>query len=60
MDKHNQVGIAINWRTRAEGWNWFEGNTGNSDYGLLNSGHAGRIRVGSSTIRPVLLVLSYY
>ena len=29
--------ISVNWRTRAEGWNWFEGNTGNSDYGLWNS-----------------------
>lgn len=29
--------ISVNWRTRAEGWNWFEGNSGNSDYGLWNS-----------------------
>ena len=29
--------ISVNWRTRAEGWNWFEGPTGNSDYGLWNS-----------------------
>jgi hypothetical protein len=29
--------ISINWRTRAEGWNWFEGNSGNSDYGFWNS-----------------------
>jgi Alginate export len=29
--------ISINWRTRAEGWNWFQGKTGNSDYGLWNS-----------------------
>lgn len=29
--------VTINWRTRAEGWNWFQGNTGNSDYGLWNS-----------------------
>jgi len=29
--------ISINWRTRAEGWNWFEGKTGNSDYGLWDS-----------------------
>ena len=29
--------ITINWRTRAEGWNWFEGPTGNSDYGLWDS-----------------------
>jgi hypothetical protein len=45
--------ITINWRTRAEGWNWFEGKTGNSDYGLWSSGHAGRITVGSPTIRPL-------
>jgi len=29
--------ISINWRTRAEGWNWFEGNTGENDYGLWDS-----------------------
>ena len=29
--------ISINWRTRAEGWNWFEGPTGNSDYPLWDS-----------------------
>ena len=29
--------ISVNWRTRAEGWNWFQGNTGNSDYGLWDS-----------------------
>jgi len=29
--------ISVNWRTRAEGWNWFEGPTGNSDYGFWNS-----------------------
>jgi Alginate export len=29
--------ISVNWRTRAEGWNWFEGDTGNSEYGLWNS-----------------------
>jgi hypothetical protein len=29
--------ITINWRTRAEGWNWFEGKTGNSDYGLWHT-----------------------
>ena len=29
--------ITINWRTRAEGWNWFEAPTGNSDYPLWNS-----------------------
>ncbi|MGH9510553.1 MAG: alginate export family protein [Terriglobales bacterium] len=38
--------ISIHWRTRAEGWNWFQGNTGNSDYGLWNS--LLRIGVGQS------------
>jgi hypothetical protein len=39
--------ISVNWRTRAEGWNWFEGNTGNSDYGLWNS----LLRVGIGQTR---------
>jgi len=29
--------VSINWRTRAEGWNWFQGPKGNSDYGLWDS-----------------------
>jgi hypothetical protein len=29
--------ISVNWRTRAEGWYWFEGKTGNSDYGFWDS-----------------------
>lgn len=29
--------ISVDWRTRAEGWNWFEGKTGNSDYGFWDS-----------------------
>jgi len=29
--------ISIRWRTRVEGWNWFEGNTGNSDYAFWHS-----------------------
>lgn len=29
--------ISVNWRTRAEGWNYFQGPTGNGDYGLWNS-----------------------
>ncbi len=29
--------ISVNWRTRAEGGNWCQGDTGNSDYGLWNS-----------------------
>lgn len=29
--------ISINWRTRVEGWNWFQGNTGNSEYPFWDS-----------------------
>jgi Alginate export len=29
--------ISINWRTRTEGWNWFEGKAGNSDYPFWDS-----------------------
>jgi alginate export protein len=29
--------ISVNWRTRAEGWYWFEGKSGDSDYGLWDS-----------------------
>jgi hypothetical protein len=29
--------VAVNWRSRAEVWDWFEGNTGNSDYGFGHS-----------------------
>jgi hypothetical protein len=29
--------VSINWRARAEGWNWFQGKTGNSDYGFFDS-----------------------
>jgi hypothetical protein len=29
--------ISVNWRTRAEGWNWFQGDAGNSDYAFWNS-----------------------
>jgi hypothetical protein len=29
--------VSVNWRTRAEGWYWFEGPTGNSEYGLWDS-----------------------
>jgi hypothetical protein len=39
--------ISINWRTRAEGWNWFQGPTGNSDYGLWNS--LLRVGIGQTT-----------
>jgi hypothetical protein len=39
--------ISVNWRTRAEGWNWFQGDAGNSDYGLWNS----LLRVGIGQTR---------
>lgn len=42
--------ITINWRTRAEGWNWFQGNTGNSDYPLWDS----LLRVGIGQTREHL------
>jgi len=42
--------ITINWRSRAEGWNWFEGNTGNSDYGLWDS----LLRIGIGQTRERL------
>jgi len=29
--------ISVNWRTRAEGWYWFEGASGDNDYGLWDS-----------------------
>ncbi len=29
--------LSVNWRTRTEGWNWFEGQAGNSDYGYWTS-----------------------
>lgn len=29
--------VSVNWRTRSEGWNWFEAPAGNSDYGFWNS-----------------------
>ena len=35
--KLGPLDISINWRERAEGWNWFEGKTGNSDYGFWDS-----------------------
>lgn len=29
--------VSVNWRTRSEGWYWFEGATGNSTYGFWDS-----------------------
>ena len=31
------IDVTMNWRTRGELWNWFEGDTGNSDYGFGHS-----------------------
>jgi hypothetical protein len=42
--------ISVNWRTRTEGWNWFEGPTGNNDYGFWNS----TLRVGLGQTRERL------
>lgn len=39
--------ISVNWRTRAEGWNWFEGQAGDSDYGFWNS----TLRIGLGQTR---------
>ena len=35
--KLGPLDVVVNWRTRAEGWYWFQGNTGNSTYGLWGS-----------------------
>jgi hypothetical protein len=35
--KIGDLDVTVNWRSRAELWNWFEGTTGNSDYGLAHS-----------------------
>jgi hypothetical protein len=42
--------ISINWRTRAEGWNWFEGKPETSDYGFWNS----TLRIGLGQTRERL------
>ena len=46
--KLGDVDVTMNWRTRAELWNWFEGNIGDSDYGF---GHS-QLRVGLGQKRP--------
>jgi Alginate export len=45
--KAGRFDISIHWRTRVEGWQWFEGNTGNSDYPLWHS----LLRVGVGQTR---------
>lgn len=50
-DKH-KIGpfdLSVNWRTRTEGWEWFQGNTGNSDYPFFDS--LFRIGVGQTRER---------
>ncbi|HTY84354.1 MAG TPA: alginate export family protein [Silvibacterium sp.] len=44
--KLGPLNISVNWRTRAEGWNWFEGASGNSAYGFWHS--LLRIGIGQS------------
>jgi len=46
--KLGTVDVTVNWRSRAELWDWFQGNTGNSDYGL---GHS-QLRVALGQKRP--------
>jgi hypothetical protein len=45
--KFGPLEISVNWRTRGEGWNWFQGPSGNSDYGLWDS----LLRVGFGQTR---------
>jgi hypothetical protein len=40
--KLGSLDLTVNWRSRGELWNWFEGNAGNSDYGF---GHS-QLRIG--------------
>jgi alginate export protein len=47
--KLGPVEIHINWRARAEGWNWFKGGQGRSDYALGNS--LLRIAIGQTNDR---------
>jgi hypothetical protein len=42
--------ISINWRTRTEGWEWFQGNTGNSEYPFFDS----MLRLGIGQTREKL------
>jgi hypothetical protein len=42
MHKVGPLEVSVNWRTRAEGWNYFQGPAGDSDYGFWNS----TLRVG--------------
>ena len=48
-EKHKigRFDISINWRTRTEGWEWFQGNPGNSEYPFFDS----LLRVGIGQTR---------
>lgn len=35
--KLGPLNISVNWRTRTEGWDWFQGNTGDNEYPFWNS-----------------------
>ena len=51
VEKIGPFDISVNWRTRAEGWDWFQGNTGNNEYPFWDSllrvgiGQAGETRL---------------
>jgi hypothetical protein len=45
--KLGPLDVAANWRVRVEGWNWFEANSGDNDYGFAHS--LLRISVGQQT-----------
>lgn len=47
--KLGTVEIHVNWRARAEGWNWFKGDQGRSDYALVHS--LLRIAIGRASDR---------
>jgi len=47
--KLGQVEVGVNWRARAEGWDWFNGDQGSSNYALAHS--LLRIAVGQTKDR---------
>ena len=52
--KLGSLDVSINWRSRVENWNWFEGNTGDSNYAF---GHSQlRVGLGQKTDRVDWLV----
>lgn len=48
--KVGEVDLSINWRTRFEAWDWFDGRVGNNDYGFGSS----LLRVAIGQQRPKL------